>query len=189
MSLPTGISPLHGSHATVPIACDALNAQTMAVREYHYQTEQVMAKKEDKFFSWTLTVVRSLSLDKVMAYRLQRLADCLTYLTALFSCQRTLERRKSPIPSLVRMERIKWQSSIIFLSDQHSTQKRDLLPFSEKYRDFLSPTSYPRKAKLLQKMNIFLFFLPLHIGNETYHLLSRTDKRMIFFCITLNTKP
>ena len=96
MSLPTGISPLHGSHATVPIACDALNAQTMAVREYHYQTEQVMAKKEDKFFSWTLTVVRSLSLDKVMAYRLQRLADCLTYLTALFSCQRTLERRKSP---------------------------------------------------------------------------------------------
>lgn len=53
-------------------------------------------------------------LDKVMAYRLQRLADCLTYLTALFSCQRTLERRKSPIPLLVRMERIKWQSSIIF---------------------------------------------------------------------------
>ncbi|MEQ2784208.1 hypothetical protein AAAU52_14030 [Blautia hansenii] len=28
----------------------------MAVREYHYQTGQVMAIKGDKSFTWTLTV-------------------------------------------------------------------------------------------------------------------------------------
>ena len=32
----TGISPLHGSHAALPIACDAFSAWTVAVREYHY---------------------------------------------------------------------------------------------------------------------------------------------------------
>ena len=32
----TGISPLRGSHAALPIACDALNARTVAVGEYHY---------------------------------------------------------------------------------------------------------------------------------------------------------
>ena len=32
----TGIAPLHGSHAALPIACDASNARTMAVRKYHY---------------------------------------------------------------------------------------------------------------------------------------------------------
>ena len=30
-----GISPRHGSHAALPIACDALNARTVAVRKYH----------------------------------------------------------------------------------------------------------------------------------------------------------
>ena len=38
------------SNVAVPIACDALNAQAVAVREYHYQTGQVMAIKEDKSF-------------------------------------------------------------------------------------------------------------------------------------------
>ena len=46
---PTGISPLHGSHAAAPIAGDASNARTMAVREYHYRTEQVMAGEGVKF--------------------------------------------------------------------------------------------------------------------------------------------
>ena len=41
----TGISPLHGSHAALPIACDALNARTVAVREYHYIFCAVMACK------------------------------------------------------------------------------------------------------------------------------------------------
>ncbi len=41
----TGVSPLHGSHAALPIACDALNARTMAVREYHYISCAVVARK------------------------------------------------------------------------------------------------------------------------------------------------
>lgn len=39
----TGISPLHGSHVALPIACDASNARTVAVREYHYIFCAVMA--------------------------------------------------------------------------------------------------------------------------------------------------
>ena len=41
----TGISPLHGSHPALPIACDALNARTVAVGEYHYMFCAVMARK------------------------------------------------------------------------------------------------------------------------------------------------
>ena len=63
MSKPTGIAPLHGSHVAVPIACDALNAQAVAVREYHYQTGQVMAIKEDKSFTGTQIGYRSLLLE------------------------------------------------------------------------------------------------------------------------------
>lgn len=37
---PTEISPPHGSHAAAYIAGDASNAETMAVREYPYRTEQ-----------------------------------------------------------------------------------------------------------------------------------------------------
>ena len=40
-----------------------------------------------------------------MTYLLQRLAVRLTYLTALFSFQRTLERRNSPPTPLVQIER------------------------------------------------------------------------------------
>lgn len=50
VSKPTGIAPLHGSHAAVPIACDAVSVQAVAIREYHYQTGQVMAGKGDKPF-------------------------------------------------------------------------------------------------------------------------------------------
>ena len=53
VSKPTGIAPLHGSHVAVPIACDAVSVQAVAVREYHYQTGQVMAGKGDKPFLWT----------------------------------------------------------------------------------------------------------------------------------------
>ena len=42
----TGISPLHGSHPALPIACDASNARTVAVREYHYIFCAVMARKQ-----------------------------------------------------------------------------------------------------------------------------------------------
>ena len=60
VSKPTGIAPLHGSHVAVPIACDALNAQAVAVREYHYQTGQVMTGKGDKPFLWTQTFLARL---------------------------------------------------------------------------------------------------------------------------------
>ncbi|HHU65929.1 MAG TPA: conjugal transfer protein [Streptococcus sp.] len=39
----TGISPLHGSRPTVLIACDALNARTVTVQEYHYHDRNVFA--------------------------------------------------------------------------------------------------------------------------------------------------
>ena len=39
----TGISPLHGSHVALPIACDASNARTTAVKEYHYTDIWIMA--------------------------------------------------------------------------------------------------------------------------------------------------
>lgn len=48
LSAPTGLAPLHGSHVAVPIACDISNVQAVAVREYHYQTTQVMAERSDK---------------------------------------------------------------------------------------------------------------------------------------------
>ena len=41
----TGVSPLHGSHAALPIACNTSNARTAAVREYHYVFCAVMACK------------------------------------------------------------------------------------------------------------------------------------------------
>ena len=64
------------SNVAVPIACDALNAQAVAVREYHYQTEQVMAIKEDKSFTRTQIGYRSLLQGKGHAYLFQRLAVC-----------------------------------------------------------------------------------------------------------------
>ena len=48
------------SNVAVSIACDTLNAQAVAVREYHYLTVQVMAIKEDKSFTRTQIGFRSL---------------------------------------------------------------------------------------------------------------------------------
>ena len=39
----TGIAPLHGSHAALPITCDASNARIMAVGEYHYTDIWIVA--------------------------------------------------------------------------------------------------------------------------------------------------
>ena len=38
----------YSSYVAVPIACDVSSVQAVAVREYHYQTTQVMAKRNDK---------------------------------------------------------------------------------------------------------------------------------------------
>ncbi|EFG39195.1 conjugative transposon protein [Staphylococcus aureus A9754] len=58
----TGISPLHGSHVAVPIACDASNARTMAIREYHYHDKKVMAGNPAKDYFRITNMNRSLIL-------------------------------------------------------------------------------------------------------------------------------
>ncbi len=76
-------------YATPPIARDALNAQAVAVRVYHYLAGQVKAGIRGQIFSMNIGIIRSLCRGKVVAYPFQRLAVCQTYLTALFTCQRT----------------------------------------------------------------------------------------------------
>ena len=39
----TRISLPHGSHAALPVACDAFNARTTAVKEYHYTAIWIVA--------------------------------------------------------------------------------------------------------------------------------------------------
>ena len=77
------------SNVAVPIACDASNAQTVAVREYHYLTEQVIAVKGYKPFTGTQIRIARFCREKVMAYLLQRLTVCQRYWITLFSFQRT----------------------------------------------------------------------------------------------------
>ncbi|NBK08577.1 conjugal transfer protein [Enterococcus asini] len=51
---------MHGSHVAVPIACDASNARTMAVREYHYHDKKVMAGNPAKDCLRSFNMNRSL---------------------------------------------------------------------------------------------------------------------------------
>ena len=53
-----GIAPPHGSHAALPIACDALNARTVAVRKYHYVFCAVVARKPLHLLSGAVLVAR-----------------------------------------------------------------------------------------------------------------------------------
>ncbi len=39
----TGIAPLHGPHAALPITCDASNARIVAIREYHCTDMRIVA--------------------------------------------------------------------------------------------------------------------------------------------------
>ena len=93
-------------HVAVPIACDALNAQAVAVREYHYQTEQVMAIKEDKSFTRTQIGYRSLLQGKghgvsfSTARRLSKVLNCFIQL----SKNTKEENRLSYIPRWKRAE-------------------------------------------------------------------------------------
>jgi hypothetical protein len=54
-----GVSPPRGSHAALPIACDALNARTVAVREYHYFGLCVFARKPPHSHYGVVLVARS----------------------------------------------------------------------------------------------------------------------------------
>ena len=53
-----GIAPPHGSHAALPIACDALNARTVAVRKYHCIFCAVVARKPLHLLSGAVLVAR-----------------------------------------------------------------------------------------------------------------------------------
>jgi len=54
----TGVSPLRGSHAALPIACDALNARTVAAREYHCIFCAVVAHKPLHLFFGAVLIAR-----------------------------------------------------------------------------------------------------------------------------------
>jgi len=55
----TGVSPRHGSHAALLIACDALNARTVTVREYQYISLCVLARKLPRLHYGAVFVARS----------------------------------------------------------------------------------------------------------------------------------
>jgi len=69
----TGISPRHGSHAALFIACDAFNARTVTTREYHCADLCVIARKPPRPHYGVVFVARSQSkqvyLWEVMAHK------------------------------------------------------------------------------------------------------------------------
>ena len=54
----TGLSPLRRSAEALPVACDALNARTTAVKEYHYTDIWIMAA-ELLCLLWNADIFRS----------------------------------------------------------------------------------------------------------------------------------
>ena len=106
LSTPTGLAPLHGSHVAVPIACDVSSVQAVAVREYHYQTGQVMAIKENKSFTGTQISCRSLLQGKGHGVSVST-ARCLSNVLNCFiqlSKNMKEENRLSYIPRWKRAE-------------------------------------------------------------------------------------
>lgn len=91
-------------YATPPIACDVSNVQAVAVRVYHYLAGQVKAGIRGQIFSMNIGIIRSLCRGKVVAYPFQRLAVCQTYLTALFTCQRTTKEEFYPFCTNTRLQ-------------------------------------------------------------------------------------
>jgi len=55
----TGISPRHGSHAALLIACDAFNARTVTAKEYQYTDLYVLARKPPRLHYGVVSVARS----------------------------------------------------------------------------------------------------------------------------------
>ena len=68
----TGISPLHGFHPALPIACDASNARTVAVGEYHYVFCVVMACKVLRLLYGKMFLAQLLG--KEVSWRIFRIA-------------------------------------------------------------------------------------------------------------------
>ena len=140
----TMFSPLDSSYVAVPIACDALNAQAVAVREYHYLTVQVMAIKEDKSFTRTQIGFRSLLQGKgrgVFVSTASCLSNVLNYFIQLskndwkkkivfpiYRVGKEEKRNQNPklFPLLVQMERFilainGWFSPFSLLSVQQTS--------------------------------------------------------------------
>ena len=72
-----GISPRHGSHAALPIACDALNARTVAVRKYHCIFCAVVARKPLHLLSGAVLVARLSGRgnpSRIVSWRTRRMA-------------------------------------------------------------------------------------------------------------------
>ena len=118
-------------YATPPIACDVSNVQAVAVRVYHYLAGQVMAGIRGQVFSMNTGNIRSLCRGKVVAYPFQRLAVCQTYLTALFTCQRTPKEEFLSFLHQYSIARYflltSFQNFFIFLSHHIGNEKCHLL--------------------------------------------------------------
>ena len=112
-----------------------------------------------------------------MAYLFQRLAVCLRYLIALFSCQRT-QKKKIVFP-IYRVGK-----------EQKRNQYSKLFSFPVPYRERKC-----HSAKLLMKKLLFIPYLPmqhrycqlwnerfslLHIGNGNLDLMSSFEKKLDF---------
>ena len=107
----TGISPLHGSHPALPIACDASNARTVAVREYHYIFCAVMACKVLRLLCGRIFLARlpcrEVSWRILAQLKHKRKVSGLPYDTPLLSCGYICQRTggKYFLPCLRKGER------------------------------------------------------------------------------------
>jgi len=55
----TGVSPRHGSHAALLIACDAFNARAVTAKEYQCTDLCVLARKPPRLHYGVVSVARS----------------------------------------------------------------------------------------------------------------------------------
>ena len=102
----TGVSPLRGSHAALPIACDASNARTVAIGEYHYIFCAVMACKVLRLLYGKMFLARLPDREKCHGVfsaqlRHKRKVSGLPYDTPPLSCGYVCQRTGSRISCLV----------------------------------------------------------------------------------------
>ena len=86
----TGIPPLRRSAGALPIACDAFNARTVAVREYHYPSRASAPASRHACFTVQVLIARPLQwshpvdLNRGLGAPPARLGTIGTYPSALF---------------------------------------------------------------------------------------------------------
>ena len=86
-----GITPLRRSAEALPVACDALNARTTAVKKYHYTDIWIVAA-ELLSLLWNTDISRSAYPSFRRRVSAQRLLIYRTYLIALY-CAAVILRR------------------------------------------------------------------------------------------------